>query len=142
MRALVREIAIYSVGAAAAFVVDIVVLWALVEIGAIHYLVAAAVGFIIGTAVLYGFSTRYAFAFRRIADNRHEFGLFAAVGLFGIALNLTIILGAVEVLHAHYLIAKVVASAVTFFANFVLRRALLFTPWHRNRTSASLGSAR
>jgi putative flippase GtrA len=130
----------YSIGAALAFAVDVLVLWALVEVFQLHYLAAAAAGFVAGTAVLYGFAVRYAFSFRRVADTRREFGVFAAVGLMGIVLNLAIIYGAVEIIHLHYLVAKIAASTVTFVANFGLRRALLFTQWQRHCTSGNPGS--
>ncbi len=130
----------YSIGAALAFAADVLVLWTLVEFLRVHYLAAAATGFIAGTAVLYAFAVRYAFSFRRVADARREFGVFAAVGLMGIVLNLAIIYGAVEIMHLHYLMAKIAASAVTFVANFGLRRALLFTQWQRHCTSGNPGS--
>ena len=130
----------YSIGAALAFAADVLVLWTLVEFLRVHYLAAAGTGFISGTAVLYAFAVRYAFTFRRVADARREFGVFAAVGLMGIVLNLAIIYGAVEIMHLHYLMAKIAASAVTFVANFGLRRALLFTQWQRHCTSGNPGS--
>ncbi len=140
MSRLARETLMYSIGAALAFAVDVLVLWALVEVFQLHYLAAAAAGFVAGTAVLYGFAVRYAFSFRRVADTRREFGVFAAVGLMGIVLNLAIIYGAVEIIHLHYLVAKIAASTVTFVANFGLRRALLFTQWQRHCTSGNPGS--
>ena len=140
MSRLARETLMYSIGAALAFATDVLVLWTLVEFFRVHYLAAAATGFIAGTAVLYAFAVRYAFSFRRVANARREFGVFAAVGLMGIVLNLAIIYGAVEAIHLHYLAAKVVASTVTFIANFALRRALLFTQWQRQCTSGLPGS--
>ena len=140
MSRLARETLMYSIGAALAFAVDVLVLWTLVEVFGLHYLAAAATGFVAGTAVLYGFAVRYAFSFRRVADIRREFAVFAAVGLMGIVLNLAVIYGAVEVIQLHYLAAKVAASAVTFVANFGLRRALLFTQWPRHCTSGNPGS--
>lgn len=134
------ETLMYSIGAALAFAADLLVLWMLVEGFGLHYLVAAAAGFVAGTWLLYGFTVRHAFSFRRVADARREFGVFAAIGLIGIVLNLTIIYGAVEGLHLHYLGAKIMASAVTFVANFGLRRALLFTQWQRHCSSGSPGS--
>lgn len=140
MSRLARETLMYSIGAALAFATDVLVLSALVELASVHYLVAAATGFITGTAVLYAFAVRYVFSFRRVADARREFGVFTAVGLMGIVLNLAIIYGGVEIFNLHYLAAKVVASTVTFIANFILRRALLFTQWQRHCTSGNPGS--
>lgn len=140
MNRLAHETLMYSIGAALAFAVDVLVLWTLVEVFGLHYLAAAATGFVAGTAVLYRFAVRYAFSFRRVTDARREFGVFAAVGLLGIVLNLAIIYGAVELIHLHYLMAKIVASTITFVANFGLRRVLLFTQWPRPCTSGNPGS--
>ena len=132
----------YSIGASLAFAVDLVVLSILVEVFGWHYLAAAGVGFVAGTAVLYWFAVRYVFSFRRVADARREFAVFATVGVVGIVLNLAIIYAAVELLRFHYLGAKVLASMVTFLANFGLRRVLLFTQWQRQCNSSLPGSQR
>lgn len=132
----------YSIGAALAFAVDVLLLSLLVEIFGAHYLAAATAGFVTGTAVLYWVAVRYVFSFRRVADARQEFAVFATVGVVGIVLNLAIIFCAVELLHVHYLGAKVLASMVTFLANFGLRRVLLFTRWQDQCNSSLPGSQR
>ena len=140
MNLFARETAIYTIGAAAAFSVDICTLWVLVRFLGMHYLAAAAVGFLAGTVVIYLISVRHAFSFRRIADYRTEFGVFTVVGIVGILLNLGIMYLMVETLHVHYLAAKVVASGLTFVTNFGLRRVLLFTPWRARCTAGESGS--
>lgn len=128
MNNALRETGIYTVAAAAAFGVDVAALWLLVEVCGIHYLVSAAIAFVAGTAVVYWISIRHAFAFRRVTDVRREFSLFAVIGALGILINLGILYIAVEHLKTHYLVAKVLASGVTFVTNFGLRKTMLFMP--------------
>ena len=124
-----RELLFYAGGAAAAFAVDMATLTFLVEVASLHYLVAATVSFITGTAVVYWISINYAFAYRRVEKAHREFTLFALIGGVGILINLAGMYLSVERLHLHYLLGKVVAAGVTFFTNFGMRRILLFTNW-------------
>jgi putative flippase GtrA len=127
VKGVVREYLVYALGAAAGFAVDIGLLAALVEVGGLHYLLAATISFLAGTAVVYWVSIRHAFTHRRIADARKEFTLFAAIGGVGIVLNLSVMFAMVEGLGAHYLVAKIVAAGASFTANFGLRRWMLFS---------------
>ena len=126
-RHLWRESAIYAVGAAAGFGVDICSLWLLVDRLHMHYLAAATFSFLLGTLVVYWVSVRHAFRYRRIEDRRSEFVFFATIGVIGVGVNLVLMAALVEGLELHYLLAKVVAAGISFFTNFGLRRWLLFT---------------
>src|SRR5689334_13711276 len=92
-----------------------------------HYLVAAPAGFALGLVAAYVLSIRWVFAVRRVKDARLEFGIFAAVGLVGMAVNEAVLYGAVG--HGGFSpeLAKVASAAVVFAMNFVLRKVLLFT---------------
>lgn len=127
MKHLLRESAIYTLGAAGGFSTDIGLLWVLVEKVGLHYLVAATLSFLAGTVVVYWVSVRHAFRFRRIEDRRTEFGYFMSIGAVGIVLNLLLMFALVDWLDLHYLLAKVGAAAITFVTNFGMRRWLLFT---------------
>jgi putative flippase GtrA len=124
-----RELLIYAGGSATAFAVDVASLAFFVEVVLLHYLVAATLSFVAGTAVVYWISIAYAFAYRRVEKAHSEFALFALIGIVGICINLVGMYLSVERLHLHYLLGKVIAAGITFFANFGLRRILLFTPW-------------
>jgi putative flippase GtrA len=136
-----REVMVYGAGATAAFAVDAALLMALVEIFGMHYLVAATVSFVAGTMVVYLFSIRYAFAYRRLGQAQLEFVAFAALGVFGVTVNLMVMYAGVQALHLHYLLAKVLAAGITFFTNYGSRRLLLFTP-DRRAVSARSGASK
>jgi putative flippase GtrA len=136
MSGWLRESLIYSGGAAAAFATDVTLLWVLVEKAGLHYLVAASIAFIAGTFVVYWVSVRHAFRFRRVNDQRAEFGYFAAIGATGIVLNLFLMFALVDWVGLHYILAKVGAAMITFFTNFGMRRWLLFTEHARTGAGA------
>lgn len=144
MNRALRESAVYAAGAATAFATDFSLLWILVELAGLHYLIAATISFLAGTAVVYWVSVRYAFRIRRIADRRAEFGYFASIGAAGVLLNLALMYVLVEWLALHYLAAKFVAAAITFVTNFGLRRWYLFSerPSDRPRPTIRPGQHR
>jgi putative flippase GtrA len=140
MSPLLRESSIYALGAAAAFAVDFALLWLFVDQFGVHYLPAATLSFLAGTAVVYLVSVHHAFRYRRVEDRRLEFGYFATIGAAGVVLNLVLIYLLVERLTLHYLAAKVGAAGVSFVANFAVRRWCLFTrriPADRNSISTT-----
>ena len=126
-RSVWHESAIYAAGAGAGFAVDFCSLWFLVDQLQVHYLIAATVSFLLGTAVVYWVSVRHAFRYRRIEDRPSEFVFFATIGVVGIGVNLLLMAALVEGFALHYLIAKCCAAGISFFTNFGLRRWLLFS---------------
>ena len=132
---LVRELSGYAVATALAFAVDFGTLALLVSVLGVPYLAAAAIAFVVGTALMYWAATRHIFEFRRVADPRKEFSVFLAIGAAGLAVNLVVIYAAVEYLDLHYLAGKIGAGTLTFGLNFALRRLLLFTSWQGRSSS-------
>ena len=132
MKVLIREASGYVAASAAALVIDVAVLTFLVSLLQVNYLVAAASGFIAGTVFVYWISVRQIFRYRRLEDARIEFGIFLAIGIAGLAVNLGIMYLIVSGVGLHYLVAKFCAAGCTFMVNFGLRRWVLFT--HRGAT--------
>lgn len=127
LRGLADEGARYLAASALALAIDFGVYAGLIRFAAVHYLVAAPIGFALGLATVYALSVRWVFRQRRLADRRAEFVLFAAIGLAGMALNQVIIYAAVEAMPGSYEIAKVISAGTVFCFNFVCRKLLLFT---------------
>ena len=126
MTAIVREAFRYFLVSGFAFLVDIGVLWILVQYFSWWYLAAATASFLSGIIVGYVLSIRMVFNYRRLKDRRIEFLSFAAIGGVGLAINAAVIFAAVKYFGVYYLVAKCVAAGFTFVFNFFARRQMLF----------------
>jgi len=125
------ELIRYGLVSAAAFVVDAGMLALLNFKFGVHYLLAAAVSFIVGGAVAYVLSIRFVFSHRRIESQAVEGPAFVALGLVGLGVNLLAMKLLVDQVGLPLLLAKVGAACGTFGVNYLLRKFLLFTPARR-----------
>ncbi len=110
-----------------AFVVDFGSLYALTEFAGLHYLVSAAVAFLLGLCVNYLLSVRWVFNSRTMSNRWLEFGLFALVGVVGLGLNELIIWFFTEKVGLHYMGSKAVSAIIVYLWNFFARKRLLFS---------------
>jgi len=110
-----------------AYSVDFGSLFFLTEVFKIHYLISAAISFILGLLINYALSIFFVFPKRTLTDKRVEFLLFSIIGLVGLGLNEVIIWFFTELTHFHYLISKMLSTVVVFFWNFFARKKLLFS---------------
>ena len=91
----------------------------------LHYIVAATISFVIATALNYVMSVRFVFgASRRGA--RNAMMLVYAVSAVGIVINLAVLSAGVDVFGLHPLVAKVIASSMAVFWNFLARYFYIF----------------
>jgi putative flippase GtrA len=126
MRPVVRQLLKTIVASQAAFWLDFGVLALLTEVAGLHYLVSAAIAFLVGTTLSYVLSVAWVFDTRRVASKTAEYALFVLVGAVGLALNEGLLWLFTEPLGLHYLLAKMVAATVIFGWNFGARKLLLF----------------
>jgi len=110
-----------------AYSVDFGSLVFLTEVFKIHYLISAAIAFILGLLTYYALSIFWVFSKRTLADKRIEFLIFSTIGLIGLGLNEVIIWFFTEFVHFHYLISKIFSTIVVFFWNFFARKKTLFS---------------
>jgi len=109
-----------------AYAVDFGSLFFLTEVVKIHYLISAAIAFILGLLTNYTLSILWVFPRRTLASKRMEFLVFAIIGLVGLGLNEGIIWFFTDLVHFHYLMSKVISAVVVFFWNFFARKKILF----------------
>ena len=109
-----------------AFIADYGSLYALTEWFGVPYLVSAAVAFIIGLTVNYILSNIIVFSTHRLNNRWAEFLIFAIIGVIGLGLNELIMYCAVELIGLHYMVAKLISTALVFFWNFFARKMTLF----------------
>jgi putative flippase GtrA len=127
MNTVVREAFRYCLVSGFAFLVDIGVLWILVQYFSWWYLAAATASFLSGIVLGYVLSIRMVFSYRRLEDRRRvEFLSFTAIGGVGLAINAAVMFAAVKYFGIYYLLAKCLAAGFTFLFNFFTRRQMLF----------------
>ncbi|HYH03641.1 MAG TPA: GtrA family protein [Bacillota bacterium] len=108
-----------------AFAVDFSVLFGLTDIMHMHYLISASVAFLLGLGVNYFFSVKWVFNTQG-NKKRFQFLIFSLIGIVGLGSNEVFIWIFTEKLHLHYLMSKVVSTAVVYFWNFFARKIILF----------------
>lgn len=131
--ALVGEFARYFAAGLIALGVDFTLYVALTELAGWHYLVSAAAAFSAGLATVYFFSIFWVFRERRLERKAHEFILFAAIGIVGLALTGGVLYTLTDILGLDYRVSKIAAAAAVFLFNFACRKFFLF----RHRESAA-----
>jgi putative flippase GtrA len=126
VRTILREAIGYGAASAVALLVDMAILWMLVQFFAWGYLAAATVSFVAGASIAYALAIRLAFTRHRLRNRRVEFISFVAIGTVGLAINAGVMTLGIRYLGLHYLLAKCVAAGFTFLCNFAARRQILF----------------
>lgn len=86
----------------------------------------AAGGFIVATTVNYELSIRHVFSSEIRFSRKYEVLLVFFVSMVGLAINQAALWIFIEVLAWNLLLAKVMATAIVFFWNFVLRHSFIF----------------
>ncbi len=117
----------YSFVGGCAYFVDFGTLIILTELVKIHYLLSAAIAFILGLITNYILSIFWVFSKRSLNSKQVEFLVFAVIGLIGLGFNEVIIWFFTETTHFHYLISKIIATVFVFFWNFFARKKVLFS---------------
>ena len=123
---LATQLVRYFLVGGLAFVVDYVSLWFLTEVCGLHYLLSAAIAFILGLTCNYLLSTHWVFNRRRLQNRWGEFTVFALIGIAGLGLNELVMYLGTDVFQLHYMVSKLIATALVFFWNFFARKFILF----------------
>jgi len=109
-----------------AFIVDFSVLFAMTHFAKVHYLISAAVAFVLGLATNYTLSVSWVFKQRKLQNAVLEFLIFGLVGIAGLGLNELIMWTCTDKAGFHYLVSKIISTGMVFFFNFIFRKLLLF----------------
>ena len=108
-----------------AFVIDYGLLALLTEAFGVNYLVSATISFTASVVFNYVASMRYVFTHKEGMSRRREFIIFVVLSVIGLIINNACMWAGVELLHIHYLITKIGATAIVMVWNFVTRKIFL-----------------
>ncbi len=110
-----------------AFVVDFGLLFLLTDGLSLYYILSATISFIAGLVVNYLLSTRWIFRQSKLKNKAAEFIVFALIGVVGLLFNNVLLYLFTEFAHFHYLISKLLTTALVMLWNFFGRKLILFT---------------
>jgi putative flippase GtrA len=109
-----------------AFLVDFGSLFALTEFCGVHYLISAAIAFILGLVTNYLLSIIWVFSRRILKSRWLELYIFALIGVVGLGFNELFIWFFTERINLHYLLSKIVSTVFVYLWNFFARKYILF----------------
>lgn len=109
-----------------AFLVDYGTLFVLTHYAGVPYLRSAAIAFILGLVTNYLISISWVFQHSGKMRVWQEFVCFAIIGVIGLGLNELIMYVGTDMMHLHYMISKLISTAIVFFWNFFARKFMLF----------------
>ncbi|PWB78838.1 MAG: GtrA family protein [Methylocystaceae bacterium] len=124
---LVDDLVKYGFVSAAALALDYGILLLGHNVLGVPYLVAAAIGFCSGLALVYLSSVRFVFADRRRLRPAEELAAFFAIGVAGLMINEGLIYVFVDTFGFAPALAKIPTAGLVFAFNFTARRAMLFS---------------
>jgi len=124
---LIQQFLRYIVAGGAAFVLDFAVLTFAVEQMGLHYLAAATLGFMVGSAVCYALSVMWVFEKRRFESRVQEGTVFVGIGIAALAFNNVTMWIFVDGFGVSYAWAKPFAAGLVMIFNFGVRRVLVFS---------------
>ena len=108
------------------FLADAFMLWLCEKF--MHYMIAAAIAFIVGLAVNYVLSVCFVFSESEQVSNKvKEFIVYAVIGIIGLGLTEAIMYLCTDVIGLYFMLSKIIAAALVLVWNFVARKKILYT---------------
>ena len=120
------EFARYFWAGSLTFLTDFLVLVLLTEVAGINYLWSNLVAVSVGMMMSYLLCVKWVFVERRYNKVVFEFSLFVLTSIICLFLNEALLWLLVEFGHTHYLVAKIIVTAIVFVVNFVIKKMVLF----------------
>ena len=122
---LINRILKFGVVGGIAFFIDYAVLAFCKEILGIDVLISAGIAFTISVIFNYIASIKWVFDVNKEKDPRKNFIMFIILSIVGLILTEIIMWFGTDILKIHYLIVKIVATAIVMVFNFVTRKMFL-----------------
>lgn len=105
-------------------IVDMGLLYLLTRLG-VHYLISAVISFTTGVTLNYFMCTAWIFDESKVKDKRIELLLYFLISIVGLLINLIGIWILTSMLEMHYMLSKLLSTAVTLIWNFCSRKYFL-----------------
>jgi len=110
-----------------AFLIDYGILVFLTEVFSIHVLISNAIAFTVAVIVNYILSIKWVFHLHGKRNHKTDFIVFISLSIIGLLINQLIMWLLIDKIYIHYMIAKLVATAVVLVFNFITRKIFFET---------------
>ena len=119
----IQFIRYFIVGGIAA-VVNIGLLFLLVDIFDINYILSNIIGFIFALLVNYGLSTMFVFTKDNSMSKIFELVMYVIIGVLGLGFDTLILWICTSKINIYYKISKIISTMLTFIWNFLAKKML------------------
>lgn len=118
---LFKQIFKFGIVGGLAFLIDYGVFTLLTQILNVHYLIASILSFSISVIFNYILSIKWVFDVTKKQTTK-DFIVFIVLSIIGLILNSVVMYIAVDLIHIHELISKIIATAIVMVYNFITRK--------------------
>lgn len=125
MKKLIAQIMKFGFVGFLCFFIDYGIMVFLTEIFGVNYLLSSGISYSISTIVNYILSVTVVFETDKGKNRIKEFILFVFLSVIGLGVNEICMKLGVDLLHIHYMIVKIGATAVVMVYNFVTRKMFI-----------------
>ena len=122
---LFKQILKFGVVGGIAFVIDYLTLIFCKEVLGINVLLSAAIAFTTSVIFNYILSIKFVFDVNEKNDSKRNFILFIIFSIIGLGLTELIMWLGTDILLIHYLLVKIIATAIVMVFNFITRKIFL-----------------
>lgn len=108
-----------------AFVADAATLWLCEKF--MHYMIAAAIAFVVGVAVNYILSVCFVFSeTEQVKSKVKEFIVYGVIGVIGLLITEAIMYICTDIIGMYFLLSKIIAAVIVLVWNFAARKKILY----------------
>lgn len=125
MSRLIKQLLGFGVIGGLCFLIDYFLMVGLTELGNINYLLAAGISFCVSVIVNYLLSMRFIFESKENINKLKEFVIFVILSVIGLGLNELFMWLIVEKVELHYMLTKIIVTAIVMVYNFITRKLIL-----------------
>ena len=125
MKRLINQILKFGVVGGTAFLIDYGLLFVLTEFAGIHYLISGTISF--AASVIYNYILSIVWVFDPVGERSRtkDMAVFLILSVIGLGINQAIMWILVEQAGVHYMLSKIVATAIVMVYNFITRKLFL-----------------
>lgn len=122
---LLIQIFRFGIVGALAFVIDYLILILCRELFHLPILVSSAIAFAISVIFNYILSIAWVFDINKEKEQKKNFVIFIVLSIVGLIITEIIMYIGTDIINIHYLIVKIIATAIVMVFNFITRKMFL-----------------